>query len=124
MFIEQLLYTELSTAPATAAIVGTRIFPLVLPEGTEHPAIVVQRVSSGHFPSLSGDGSLERPRFQMSCYARSYSGAKTLAHTLKATMKASQTIKAISDNESDMYDEPSGLYRVVVDFFIWSDITG
>lgn len=45
-YLEEALYTYLQTVPTLAALVGTRIYPVRLPEGAALPALVYQRVSA------------------------------------------------------------------------------
>lgn len=124
--IEGELYTRLTTHAGTAALVGTRVWPLVMPQGGKLPAIVYQKVSDVRVYSHDGDSDLIRSRFQVSCYAKNYDDVKALEaqvvdalsgyadRTLGTPVEASFMDMAFDDYEPDVK-----IYRVMVDFKVW-----
>ena len=124
--IEGELYTRLTTHAGTAALVGTRVWPLVMPQGGKLPAIVYQKVSDVRVYSHDGDSDLIRSRFQVGCYAKNYDDVKALEiqvvdalsgyadRTLETPVEASFMDMAFDDYEPDVK-----IYRVVIDFRIW-----
>ena len=69
--IQQQLFTLLSGATEA----GTRVFPLVAPDGVPRPYIVYQRVSAISENVLSGDAGLTNTRFQIDVYSDTYTVA-------------------------------------------------
>lgn len=57
MSAERIIYSLLSSAPGVTAIVGTRIYPLALPEGKPLPAIVYDVVAQQERVPLNGTSS-------------------------------------------------------------------
>ena len=121
-FIEQTIYSELVAATGLNALIGTRVYPLVAPEGATMPAIVIQRISGGQISSLGGFSGLERPRFQFSCYGDTYGAAKNAARQLRIAIEDSTNLKAVCENDIDQYDKDAKLFRSTVDFYIWANV--
>lgn len=95
MSIEQSLYAYLtSDGTNTNAIVGNRVYPLMIPAGVTYPAIAYQRVGGG--ASLAHDGGYAREALiQIACgalgpvteltkdvVARAYGQSKELAQAV------------------------------------------
>lgn len=127
MSIEEALYARLSGAAAITELTSTRIYPYKLPQNPIMPAITYQRVSTSryHTHDTSGASGLARPRFQFDCYASSYLGAKQLVEALRGVLEGfngyvgAQRIQgALSQNETDFYEDVTGLYRRSIDFMI------
>lgn len=132
MIIEQALFVELKTAAGITALVGTRVYPLILPQNAAFPAITFQKVSGSRSHSQSGPSNLAHPRFQISCWAKgdtAYPDAKGLAAQVrqaidgfKGTMGGAggvdvQSCELVS--EVDGYVGESYLYVVHLDFVMW-----
>jgi hypothetical protein len=66
--IETGLYALLSTEPSITALVGTRVYPLILPTDGTFPAITYQIVGGQSFPTLTTTG-LQKIRLQVDCWA-------------------------------------------------------
>ena len=75
--IESTVYSTLSGASAVSSLVGSRIYPLVRPQGDALPAIVYQRISTVPVNSLDGDSGLDEVRIQIACVAPTYAQAKS-----------------------------------------------
>lgn len=83
---EAALFSILTTGSpnAVAALVGTRVYPDLLPQGVTYPAIRVQRISTARsqYRTLDGVAGYASPRMQIDCYALSRSGAVALAQAV------------------------------------------
>jgi hypothetical protein len=66
--IETGLYTLLSTEPLITSLVGTRVYPVMLPTDGAFPAITYQIVGGQSFPTLTTTG-LQKLRIQFDCWA-------------------------------------------------------
>lgn len=119
MSVETALFTRLtSTHSGTAALISTRCYPLHLPQNPTLPAVVYQRVSSD---SRHGTTTRREPRYQMSCWAATYAGAKALAAQVRDAIE-NHADTAISMgrvvSEIDDYEDTVQLQRVIVDVFL------
>lgn len=86
MSIETGIYAVLTGDAGVSALVGTRIYPLVVPQDASLPAIAYQRVSGGPTYTQDGDANLTPARFQFTCLGSSYSQAKAVATAVRAAI--------------------------------------
>ena len=107
----------LASAPV-AAMVGTRVYPMMLPQGPTLPAIVYQRIST--VPDMLVEGPGFAPiRMQLSMWATTFDGARTLADAVVTALhgyhggelRLSRLINLLDDYEPD-----TKLFRVIADF--------
>lgn len=115
--IEQTLYAVLKNDSAVSALVGTRIYPLVMPQDGLLPAVVYQRVSTVPITSLDGDSGLDAVRMQSSCWATTYLGARILADAVRAAVTLN--MPAVTEMDISDRDETTGHFRMLLDFRIW-----
>ncbi|OGR95738.1 MAG: hypothetical protein A2V88_15970 [Elusimicrobia bacterium RBG_16_66_12] len=129
--IEKSVRAVLRASPAVSAIVGTRIWPLILPQSPALPAITYQRISLVSPVTLDSAIGPERIRLQVDCWALTWDAVRDLAHAVKATLHGFSGIVAgqqplngvFLDSEADLF-EPSvgqagqGIYRVTADYFV------
>jgi hypothetical protein len=121
MSLYTVLRGKLATG-ATGALVGTRIYPVFLPQNPTYPALTYQRISN---TAQSGSTALRQSRWQVNCYASTYIGAQALAAAVKAELEewtdTDQTpmVKMCQVvNEIDDYDDEVDVHRVIVDVMI------
>lgn len=122
--LEDALYTYLSGDADIAALVGDRIYPARLREGTELPAISYQRVSADRVNDHNPYGEMNawtRARIQVNCYSPSFSESVAIGEAVLAALSGySDSIigSSFAVNEFDSYEVPWKLHRRVLDFFI------
>lgn len=127
--IEKALFQKLSTTSAITAIVGSRIFPVFLPEKTVLPAIVFLRVSTtGAAISHTKSSGKLTSNFEVGCYGKDIQVAKNLAKLVRSALSGfSGTVAGIVihraevENEFDDYDFETGLYTVPVEVSLTHD---
>ncbi len=123
MSIEYKVFACLSADEALGALVGrgsdARIFPAVLIERTQLPAIVYQRINTNPQNYLHGDSRLENARLAISVYADSYELALTIATLVKRALLASTRLQAVWLDQADLFDFETRRRGVVADFSIW-----
>jgi hypothetical protein len=100
---------------------GLTVYPLSVPNNGTYPNVVYQMISNVQIRSHSGV-ALERPRMQLSCWGKKYADCVSTAQAAKAAMDLNQTDfkLATKENELDAREE-AGLYRIVIDYFVWHD---
>jgi len=123
MSLESKLVAYLLNHAGLTALIGNRLYPLMMPEGTALPAVVYQRVSGMREYQFGAYSGMERPRISFSCWGENYGQAKQVASELKTAMQAKTdsdpTITAFVVTETDDFDTDTGYYRVIVDFMVW-----
>lgn len=86
--IEEAVNARLLAVSAVTALVGAaaaaRIYPLVIPQDADRPALAYQKTDSQKVYSHGGFSALARSRFQFVCQAETYTAAKALADAVKA----------------------------------------
>lgn len=123
--IGKVIYNLLSNAAAVTAIVGTKIFPEIAPEGTEAPAIIydVQNIE----PQYSGSGlSHDLSSVDIDCFHKDYTDSVTLMVAVRAAVEMkSGTYNAVTIQKSRIRNIYSGWdltsdaywWRITVDFY-------
>jgi len=86
MDIEPALRSELINNAAVAAMVGTRVYPMHLPQGYTLPAISYQMISAPRAWSTTGPVGQVQARVQVDCWAETYDGAKSLSNGVRLAL--------------------------------------
>lgn len=121
--MEDDLFAALSANTALAAIVATRIYPIILKEGSTFPALTYQRISSPAEHSLQGRSGLSTVRLQITCWADSFSAVASLKAAVREAIHsihsaAIQHVGRLLDERQTFEQDPK-LYRVDLDFEVW-----
>jgi hypothetical protein len=128
--MEEDLRTQLLANAGVAALVGKRVTWIVRPQGSELPAVVLQRISSGRDYTYQGLMPLTGALVQIDCWGGSYKDAKHLARAVIAALGALTTPfqGAFVENERDTFERgdgpqtvtgPSDYYRSSLDIRLW-----
>lgn len=121
--IEQGLYNLLAGNTGLTALVGTRIYPVVVPEPTVYPCLsyqVVTASSSYTFDRKSHDAK----RIQFDAWATSYSDCKTILHALKLALDTysgtlsdgTRVLAAFSLQEIDQFESDGRIFRSLAEY--------
>jgi hypothetical protein len=132
---EAALYTILTSGSPNpvAALIGTRAYPLVLPQNPQYPAIRYQRISTARsqYRSLDGRAGYASPRFQIDAYALSHASAIEVGEAVYALLEgytgevgglridAISTDEQAADLEGGAGPNGSNLYRMRLDVFLY-----
>ncbi len=120
--IEATLYNYLTGHAGLKSLVGSRIYPMQLPQNVMLPALTYQRISGPRVHGVGGRPILARPRIQIDSWATSYANAKVLSAEVRAALDGHRAAEdawgCILDNEIDDYDAETGRYRVIIDVII------
>ena len=117
--IEQDVHAALAGHAGLTALVGDRIYPVVLPEGVSYPAVRYQRIGGGPLQHTGGDSGLENARIQIDVWAKRYAQAKDTAEQVRAAIRTATAFKAVSVAEVDGYEDDTRTFRVTLDYSLW-----
>lgn len=123
MTIDEQIYAFLTADPDVAALVATRVYPVLIPQEAALPAVAYRRVDTPRTYSHDGYSGLARPRFQLDCVGESYASATAVATALRRAFErwhAAYGGSAMVQNQVDVpWLEQTGHYQVSVDVIIW-----
>lgn len=133
MSAELVTYALLSGAGPVTAIVGTRIYPVVMSQGQPTPAIVYEVVSNPRLGVLDVRDTthLTRARVQVNLLSADHTVLRTLRDAVITAMQFQRgTIGGITVHSvlpagegPDSYDQPTRLYMRPLDFLITHEST-
>lgn len=122
MTLGAVIAARLTGYSGVSALVGTRIYPLELPQKPTYPAIRYQRISN---TDTNGNTALRETRWQIDCWGQTYAAATALAAQVKAAFEGftdtNQTpgIKqSYVVNEGDDYDDQAKVFRTIVEVIL------
>ena len=81
--LEKGLYAKLTGWEYLSALTGDRVFPVVIPEDAELPAVAYQRISGPRLLAHDGSTGLAEGRVQVTVVGTSYSEAKEIAGAVR-----------------------------------------
>jgi len=124
--IEEAVVTRMQGYAGLAALVGTRVYPLQVPQDVDLPAIAYQKISSPKTTSHGGDSHLAQSRIQFTIQADTYRAAKAVADQVRAcwagyraTVDGVRIDGALVQDERDGWSEQHGAPVVRVDVMVW-----
>lgn len=132
MNIDESLYKYLSTYAGLTALINTKVYPLVVPQDVALPAVTYQRISDPPEHAMGKDATIYHPRYQISCWATTYTGVQSLAAQIKAALTdyssaamggtgGENVYRVFYEGCYSDYDSNTGQYRETLDFIIWHD---
>lgn len=121
--IETGIFNLLSNEPSITDLVGTRIYPLLLPTNGTFPAVTYQIVGGNSTPTLDTTGS-QKIRLQIDCWSDTYLSAATVRAAV--TRFLTNQVATLSDgtfasflliSPIDFYASGDELFRCGVEFY-------
>ena len=122
------LVAYLKADAGLVALIGTRVWSNILPQGSTLPAVVFQQISRAPVHHRSGADGLATARWQFACNARSYGAARGVADALIVALQAFKRtsaprvsvtwVESVSDDVEPGYDAAGDYFRVLVDAMI------
>lgn len=111
---------------ASPFVPGNRVRPIMLPEGSNYPAIVFLAVSTAPLTSMDGVNALQMTRYQLDCYGQNVPQAKLLAqavHNLldgyKGTLSDGTEIQScLPNSDVDGFEYDAQVFCIHLDFNI------
>lgn len=119
MTIADDIYTTLTGDAGVSALVSTRVYPMDMPQNATLPALTYTRVSETPLVNLDGENATRNSRYQVDCFASTYTGAQALAEAVKAAMVTNSLFGVVRENQNDLYSAEPDRFRVQMDFSIW-----
>ena len=131
--IEQGLISYLQGFSGLTALVSTRTYGMVIPQGATLPCVVVQRISTPRTLTMDTSGAtgdLTSPRFQFDAWAETQASTKAIADQIRAALNGKTgsigsggnavTIRAaLANEEAPTWEPEAELYRTRSEFIIW-----
>lgn len=111
---EAFLFQRLTSQTSVFSLIGSRVFPLIAPQGTPLPLVVYQRTSVDRTQSLAGNVGNPVVTLQLTTYGTSYTSVKQIARAVRLAVDnwtgttAGVTIQRTTlTTEADGVDMPS-----------------
>ena len=124
--IEQAIYSILAGNSPVAAVVGTRIYQVKMPDNPTLPAISYQTVFGSMVESFTGYSGLKNPVISIDCWAKTAGAAHELAEKVRTALHGyAGTYSDITiDNvlewtHTDLYDSDTEIYHVSCSARFW-----
>lgn len=127
MNLETAITAHLKAHPGLSALIGGRVYPLVIPQGAPLPCVTYQRISTPRQYTMGSTATVVNARMQVDAWGDSYASAKATAAAVLAALnhesgqigagaKVFDVLVSLADNEADSYEPDTGRYRVRIDF--------
>lgn len=110
--IEELLFAHLV---ANVPLVDGRVYPLIMPQDCEKPALVYTVINDGDNKGLEGCVSSYDTRFQVDVYTTSYMEAKDIKNEVKSALYSFSSYPE-GLNSRDGFEYGTELFRQIIDF--------
>ena len=124
--LETVLQTRLSTYAGLTALVGTRVYPIKLPQEPAMPSVTYQRIDGPRESGMTQEHGMAHPRIQVDSWASTYGGAKAVAEQVRTALErwsnsgtTPEILDSFIEGDTDLYESEVELYRVSMDFLIW-----
>ncbi len=125
--IEQGIEQRLMADAGVSALVGNRIYPVVLPENCSYPAITYQLITSHETYTNDGPLGEVRARIQIDSWGKRYGQVKAVAQAVRVALNGftgqlpdgTYVFEIECDDASDGFDAPGSLYRNQGDWMIY-----
>lgn len=111
MATESDLYSDLTGDAGVSAVVGSRVYPGVLPDTASYPAIAYRVISA----TVIG-GVCKARRVQVDVYAQTYSDVKDGRDAVEALADGKAAWQYLEG--PDLYEEDTKLYHQAIDLVI------
>lgn len=122
---DKIVYAVLSAHAGTVALVGSRLYPGVAPDGAGTPRVVYQEITVQPVSAMGSDTGLMRSRMQISSWGADYTQSKDVSDQVRAALQrfrgtagGIEVQASYLESSVDLYDEDSRRLGVATDFDI------
>jgi hypothetical protein len=124
--IETSLFTRLSGFGGLSALVATRIYPMLLPQEPQYPAVTYAFVSGVPVAAMGADTGVTRKRLRVTAWSKTYAEMTSVADQVRLCLERWRgTVGGVViqdtyvDNDSlDLFDDISRVYYRPLDFIL------
>lgn len=129
--IEEAVRYILANDGTVSGLVGTKIYPPVVPQGVSLPVVTYQQITGVRDEILSGPTGLTKARFQINSWAATYTVSESLSEAVRLALDGYSGVanqvtihNAILDSEGNILNliegaQASKQYGKRLDFIIW-----
>ena len=129
--IEYAIRRHLLDNPAVAAIIGDRITPQPIPQGSALPCLTYTLAALTEDNQEGDDDTLEMARLQLDCWATTHKAARELARAVRLALPTTTGSIGSGSNRIDevsitpvntgthIYEPDTQRHRVLMEFRIW-----
>ena len=121
------IFSLLSQNTSISALIGSRIYPVLLPEDSTLPAMTYHVIGGASMPTLSTSG-MQRMRMQFDCWGQTYDDAATLRSTLISALNGYQGTLSDGTNlqfaqligpGTDFFEDAPRQFRCMCEFYLF-----
>lgn len=109
--IGNILYTILSNDSAINAIIGDRIYPQIIPQGKQLPAISYKVLAINSVDTKDDFTGIEKFRIQIDLYSDSYDQLMKMDGTVRAALNTAEGLRMITDYDDSSIEVDMGVSR-------------
>jgi hypothetical protein len=107
---EAFLFQRLTSQTAVSSLIGSRVYPLIAPQGTPLPLVVYQRTGVERPQSLAGNVGNPLVTLQLTTYGTSYTSVKTIARAVRIAIDGwTGTTAGVTIQRSTLQTEADGV---------------
>lgn len=107
---EAFLYQRLTSRTAVSSLIGSRVYPMMAPQGAPLPLVVYQRTGVDRPQSLAGNVGNPVITLQLTSYGTSYTNVKTIARAVRLAVDGwTGTTASVTIQRSTLVTESDGM---------------
>lgn len=121
------LRTFLLADATLAGLIGTRVYPMILPQNPTLPAVTYQVIDGTSDVTTDGPTGLANPRIQIDCWGATYGAMVPVFEAVRKRLNGYRgaaggvTVQGIFlVRQRDLYDYDAKVYRRTADWSIWN----
>jgi hypothetical protein len=120
MTLSAQMYSILSGSTSVTSQVGTRVYPVTLPQDVRFPAVRYTIVSNIREWAMTDDTGDVTARVQITSWGRTPDEAETVSEGVRAAVQRviSGTLECFLENELVDYDDSTGVYAHSLDVIV------
>ena len=90
MSIEKAIFSYLTNFPGVKDLIGTRLYPLEIPQTGTLPAVIYESMGRNSINSQSGDSNLAKSTIRFTAWAEDYDGERVIIDALDIALNGYQ----------------------------------
>lgn len=124
--VRQAVFYQLANTAGVTALVGTRVYPGLLPQQPTMPALVYQLINNDRVQVHRGQTTGAKARIQVTCWGNSEASVAAVKEQVRVAMiamagsVASVTIDGVvCEGEVEGFEPDTIRHYIALDFFVW-----